>query len=83
MQLEISNVFNGCIVQRLFDEVVEFTDMVGVGINGVGGEIADSHILGESLGEVSRTFVVRCHTGSGKLDKPLLQRKVRSVKRDA
>ncbi len=79
----ISNVFNGCIVQRLFDEVVELTDVVGVGVNGSGGEIANFDVFGESFGEIAGTIGIRRHVGSGEVDKPPLKREVRSVKRHA
>ncbi len=57
------NVFNGRMIERFLDKVGESFGVVGVSIDGCGGEVSDSHIFGEPNGEVAGTFIVGTHLG--------------------
>ena len=49
------------MVKRLLDKVREAFGVVGVGVDGSGCEVADSHVFGEPNGEVTRSFFMGSH----------------------
>src|SRR6056297_406134 len=64
VKLKVPDVFDGRTVQRFFDKVGEPPRVVGVGIDGVRGEVTDLHVPGESSGDRIVVLFVRAHGGS-------------------
>ncbi len=63
MQLEGSNVFRGYPLERFLGEVGEASHMVGVGIDGGLGQVANLQVFGQSLRDGTRTFSEGSHLG--------------------
>jgi hypothetical protein len=61
VELEVSNVFDGRKVQWFLNKVGKSLGVVGVGIDGSGCEVSDSHIFGESNGKVAGPLFMRRH----------------------
>ena len=62
VKLESTNVFGTGVVDRLrTEELFEFAHVVGVGVDGVGREVADFHVLGEADDDFRLVFAIGCH----------------------
>lgn len=61
VELESSNVFRGCEVERFLDKVGEAGRVEGVSVDGPVGKMPDLHVLCKSDGELTRSSVVRSH----------------------
>jgi hypothetical protein len=64
VELEGSNVFAGRRIERFFDKVGELADVVGVGIDGGVGQMADHHVFGQPPSDRAGAFLVGRHVAS-------------------
>jgi hypothetical protein len=64
MNLILSDLLGPEFLDGLAEELAEFIDVVGVGVDGVGGQIADLHVLDHALDVGVQSFVERSHDGS-------------------
>lgn len=56
MQLKTANILRRGVFERLTDKVSEFSDVIGVGVNGGLGEISNFHTTGHSLSDRGESF---------------------------